>query len=545
MRFLSRLLPALVLVLACSKSRSRTDAGATPDGAFDATVDAGVDAVLPMGCAAPACEPRRFDTQVRPRLVPPDVLANIVTAQFDTSWEVAGERGRVGPFAFPDPSPVYFDRLLQSALPAAAARANTIEAACEADPDCVVAMVFSDLATLTRSERTVDADSIRAAFARGTTPRALLLQGLLAPQFFTVRLTQTGLAERMTFALWREAPDPSVEALIADPEALVDRVLSDPRAAQGIERFHREWLRTDRASSPLADLMQRETELYVQNVFLEDGTYRDLVGAPYTFVNDELAAFYGLEARTSEFEQVALDPARASLFAHGSLTAGRSIPLRAAFLGNNVLCQELPPPPADIDPDPEPAPGDTRRERYEAIVSHPDCAGCHALFDSFGFAFESIGPEGRTVAEDMGRPIDDTFAMTSCVGTDEGISGAGIETMTSWLAESESAHDCYLRQWVRFMFAAEPIPCLVSEIDFSPAQSSLRQMFVNLASHPRVQSAALPPFGERVLELRAVGPEEELSIALRNTIESLESDDPTEFEQRILESFYELEARVR
>src|SRR5690606_21084275 len=87
------------------------------------------------------------------------------------------------------------------------------------------------------------------------------------------------------------------------------RMLDDPRAHDMVRDFHAQLLDYDHYLDlfkdpefyPLFDAeitgaaMQRETELFVDAVIFEDqGGLAELLTAPFSFVNQDLAAAYGL-----------------------------------------------------------------------------------------------------------------------------------------------------------------------------------------------------------------------------------------------------------
>ncbi len=63
---------------------------------------------------------------------------------------------------------------------------------------------------------------------------------------------------------------------------------------------------------PLRAAFRKEMEMFVDSVFREDRSVVDLLSANYTFVNERLAAHYGVEnIRGDQFRRVTLaDPNR-------------------------------------------------------------------------------------------------------------------------------------------------------------------------------------------------------------------------------------------
>jgi len=150
----------------------------------------------------------------------------------------------------------------------------------------------------------------------------------------------------------------------------------------------------------LARSMRQETLLLVHDVVWEqDGDYRDLFTANYTFINDRLAALYGMtppdqpgiyeradwpaeQLRAGYFSQ-------ASFLTHQSSTLRNSPTKRGRFVQQSVLCTDIPPPPEGVVADLPPLPDNlTLRELLLIYISEPSCNTCHANTDPIGFAFE-------------------------------------------------------------------------------------------------------------------------------------------------------------
>ena len=108
----------------------------------------------------------------------------------------------------------------------------------------------------------------------------------------------------------------------------------------------------------LRKAMQRESELFFQNIVRDDGNLLDFLGANYTFVNERLARHYGIpNAYGDYFRRGTPDPAlgRGGLLGQGSLLtvtseAARTSPVkRGKWILENIL-GTLPPPPARMYP---------------------------------------------------------------------------------------------------------------------------------------------------------------------------------------------------
>ena len=252
------------------------------------------------------------------------------------------------------------------------------------------------------------------------------------------RLDDLELASRLSFFLWSSIPDDELLALaergrLGAPDVLaaqVRRMLADARAAALVENFFGQWLylrnlgrlQPDAELYPafddgLRDAFRRETELFLASQLREDRSVVDLLRAPYTFLNERLAAFYGVpNVYGSHFRRVSLTGGRrAGLLGHGSILtatsyANRTSPvLRGKFVLEAILGAPPPPPPPDVpaleDAGAAERPRSTR-ERLEQHRRNPACATCHAKIDPLGFALENFDPIGAWRETDNGVAVD-------------------------------------------------------------------------------------------------------------------------------------------
>jgi hypothetical protein len=212
----------------------------------------------------------------------------------------------------------------------------------------------------------------------------------------------------------------------------VRRMLADGRSAALITNFAGQWLylRNLRMHAPNASLFpdfddnlreafQQETELFLQDQLQGDRSVLELLTANYTFVNERLAAHYGLpNVYGSHFRKVTYpDTRRAGLLGQGSILTVTSEPNRTSpvkrgkWLLENLLGAAPPPPPPNVPAlkeNGEGAPPATVRARLELHRKNPVCASCHAQMDPLGFALENFDAVGRWRTEDAEAhtPID-------------------------------------------------------------------------------------------------------------------------------------------
>jgi len=163
--------------------------------------------------------------------------------------------------------------------------------------------------------------------------------------------------------------------------------------------------------------MRRETDAFVDHVvFEEEGGVRELLTSPVSVVEANLGAFYGWPAAAGPTNR----PAGwgVGLLAQGSLlsinagNAYTSPTQRGQLVRERLLCYDIPPPPPVVGDIPAPTGNETTRQRYEQHAANPSCAGCHALMDPIGFAFEKLDATGRFREMEGSFPIDDSGKLT-------------------------------------------------------------------------------------------------------------------------------------
>jgi Protein of unknown function (DUF1592)/Protein of unknown function (DUF1588)/Protein of unknown function (DUF1595)/Protein of unknown function (DUF1587)/Protein of unknown function (DUF1585) len=329
-----------------------------------------------------------------------------------------------------------------------------------------------------------------------------------------IRLGDYEMATRLSYLLWGSMPDQALlDAAAAgglatpeDVEAHARRMLDDPKARRMVEHFHEQWLGTVRlatlekdtavfpAWSPELSAKQvQEALAFVDHVFFTgEGTLDELLTAPYTFVDAELAELYGLPAPAGAGLQ--RTEAAGGIELSGILTLGGVLsayaladttdPIkRGLFVREHLLCQLPPPAPDDIPELPPVDPNGTTRERFEQHRADPACAACHAMFDPIGFGFENYDAIGRWRTTENGQPID---ASGELAGADVAGEFVGVRELGTKLAASEDVAQCMTRQWFRFAYgrleSQDLDACNMDTlaVTFSESGHDLRELLVAL-----------------------------------------------------------------
>ena len=246
------------------------------------------------------------------------------------------------------------------------------------------------------------------------------------------------LASRLSFFLWSSIPDDELlkvagEGRLRQPGVLhaqLKRMIDDPKSDALIANFGGQWLflRTLANTKPDVDIFakfdenlrqgfQKETELYLANVFRNGRSVLELIDSNYTYLNQQLAQHYGIpNVYGSHFRRVELaDSRRGGLLGQGSILTVTSYPNRTSvvqrgkWILENLLGTPPPPPPAVV-PELAAKAHDGRqlslREAMETHRANPVCASCHARMDPIGFALENFNAVGEWRTQDSGVTVD-------------------------------------------------------------------------------------------------------------------------------------------
>jgi hypothetical protein len=304
--------------------------------------------------------------------------------------------------------------------------------------------------------------------------RGVLARVLVSPAFlFRLEETPAGaeaqpvsdaeLATRLSYFLWASTPDEDLlraaaEGRLRDPAVLsaeVDRMVKDGKLTGLATEFAAQWLhvrnlRQNREKNEklfptfddgLRDALFEETVRLFVDLFQNGRPARDLLDADYTWLNERLAAHYGIPGvQGPQWRRVegVRKHGRGGVLALGSVLtqesgASRTSPvLRGNWLVETLLGEKLPKPPANVPrlPEDENAGEGTVREMVARHTRVPECAACHVRIDPFGFAMEKYDPIGRFRSKDLGgRPVDVSVVLK------DGTKFEGLEGLRAWLLE--------------------------------------------------------------------------------------------------------------
>jgi hypothetical protein len=317
-------------------------------------------------------------------------------------------------------------------------------------------------------------------------------------------------AARLSYTYLGAPPDaPLLEAAARDElrseeqlAAQAARLLADPRARKLVPYFFERLQllssefpsvdseRFPNFTSSVAALLPQETTRFVNDVVFDGaGDLATLLTAPYSFMNEELASFYGISnVSGTDFQRVALDPSRGGgILVQGSFLARhpRVVP-RGVRILTSILCEDIPIPPPDVSTTLPPPPSGplTKREQLLQHSTDPACAGCHQLIDPFGFAFGHFDEVGVYMETENGLPIDPSADI---VLSDVTGHSADLPELLRKLAESEQVQRCLASKWMTFglnreLTAADA--CSRQRVEAAALESAgnFQEVFVALAT---------------------------------------------------------------
>ena len=185
----------------------------------------------------------------------------------------------------------------------------------------------------------------------------------------------------------------------------------------------------------------------------------EILDADYTFLNQPLAQFYGINAKVNVQSPQALvkvDGAKAldlgGALRLGSVLTVTSAPLRTSpvkrgdWILRRILGTPTPNPPADagtLPNDPAAFGGLSLRERLAQHKRNPTCANGHLQIDPLGFPLECFDRIGRTrTVYPDGKPVDVTGEFA------DGKSIKGDDELIAYLSGNEAT---FLRNFSRKM----------------------------------------------------------------------------------------------
>ncbi|HLH96216.1 MAG TPA: DUF1592 domain-containing protein [Xanthobacteraceae bacterium] len=258
-------------------------------------------------------------------------------------------------------------------------------------------------------------------------------------------LSDLELASRLSFFLWKRAPDEELLKLANEGElrrpgvleAQVRRMLAAPQAENLVTDFALRWLDLQEVdkfewdkqifpefNAELRQDMATEIDLFLRSILLEDKNVEQLLTADYTFLNEGLAKHYGItNVHGAQFRRVHLeDENRYGLLGKGAVLlhtsyGNRTSPVvRGAWVLGKLNGTPPAPPPPNVVTDLSTPPGakpKTMRAMLEQHRSIPMCNMCHGVIEPNGLPLERFTVTGqwRDVDWEAEAPIDSKVTM--------------------------------------------------------------------------------------------------------------------------------------
>ncbi|MEM1443364.1 MAG: DUF1592 domain-containing protein, partial [Verrucomicrobiota bacterium] len=295
------------------------------------------------------------------------------------------------------------------------------------------------------------------------------------------RVSDYELASRLSYTIWGSAPDRELLKLAAnrdfDEDGALDRqvkrMLDDPRAVERSLEFCSDWLHLDRLSflqpdkkhfpnwdPALADAMKEETlEFFREVAWKEDRPLGNLLNAPYTYLNADLARHYGVPAEGLGEEMIRVDltgtSSRGGILTHGSLlTIGgdeASMVTRGLFVMNDLLRGVIKNPPPGLDTTPKESSSDlSRRDIAMERVASKSCGGCHAKFEPLAYGLEKFDGLGSYMSRDEHGNVLREDGEVLFPGEAEPLPFDSIEELMDLLASNDRVQETLTWKIVQF-----------------------------------------------------------------------------------------------
>ncbi|HEV3115903.1 MAG TPA: DUF1592 domain-containing protein [Gemmataceae bacterium] len=217
---------------------------------------------------------------------------------------------------------------------------------------------------------------------------------------------------------FRELSRKPVESLTAAEK----KELEEVRTAffRGFGRF-----RQFELTGELRRAMRQETEMSFDYILRNNRSVLELIDSDYTFLNERLAKYYGIEGVTGEEMRKVTLPAsshRGGILTQATFLVITSNPDRTSpvkrglYILENIIGMPPPPPPPNIPALEDAAAGvkgkpPTLKETLKLHRNAALCSSCHKRMDPLGLAFENFNALGRWRDKELNQAIEPAGAL--------------------------------------------------------------------------------------------------------------------------------------
>ncbi|HXJ21740.1 MAG TPA: DUF1592 domain-containing protein [Polyangia bacterium] len=307
-----------------------------------------------------------------------------------------------------------------------------------------------------------------------------------------IPLTPMELATRLSLYLWRSIPDQTLSdaannghlASASDVATQATRMLADAKAKAALQDFANQWLDIENMDAVTKDTqfkkwtatvatdMHNETLTTFAQAVLGNSDYKTLLTSPSSYIDANLASFYGVSGGNPTFDSPTMVNSSANprmgILTQGSVLAAHahtSLPSptkRGRLIRQQILCEEVPDPPAAVGGMPIPPPpatlttGATTRDLYMAHFSNSTdpnktvCNNCHQFMDWIGFGFDNYDATGAYMTTENGSNIDSSGKFVPGNSTDISGTFTGMSDMVTQLSTSQQVMQCFALEELRY-----------------------------------------------------------------------------------------------
>jgi hypothetical protein len=330
-----------------------------------------------------------------------------------------------------------------------------------------------------------------------------------------IRFNPFELASRLSYFLWNSTPDDTLlmaaqSGQLSTPDQIAmqaKRLMADPRFKDTVADFHANWLNVGDVVGMNKDasyknwlpttaqsMVNETTEFTWRTLFAPNATGKleDLFTSTTSWVDSNLAAIYGGSVSGTGMQQISLNPAqRSGILTEAAFLASHALsdedhPVqRGVEILRHVLCQDIQKPTSIQVPTLNPDPTKTTRQNFQMHSTNATCAGCHAIIDPLGFAFESFDAIGqwRTVDPPGSTNAVDTTGSESIKGVN--LKFANAVELSKQLSTAAPVHECMSTEWLQYMARrkagdGDSASIAAGLAAMSGAGNDLRQLLVGL-----------------------------------------------------------------